>query len=79
MLSHRQNCIQHFLIDHNAHCSPPKFYIAIVFELSWDNCNIQEKLETMVMQFVFGGVVNGGGGGGGGKGALWSTDQLLYC
>ena len=42
---------------------PPKFYITIVFDFSWDNCSIQEKLETMVMQFVFGGTGWGGGGG----------------
>ena len=38
---------------------PPKFYITIVFDFSWDNCNTQEKLK----QFFF------GGGGGGGEGA----------
>ena len=31
---------------------PPKFCITIVFEFSWDDCNTQEKLETMVMQNV---------------------------
>ena len=52
---------------------PPKFYITIVFDFSWDNCNTQQKLETMVMQFVFGGTGWGGGGERGGKkGALWS-------
>ena len=29
---------------------PPKFCKTNVFELSWDDCNSQEKLETMVMQ-----------------------------
>ena len=27
----------------------PKFCITIVFDFSWDACNTQEKLETMVM------------------------------
>ena len=27
-----------------------KFCISIVFDFSWDHCNTQEKLETMVMQ-----------------------------
>ena len=34
---------------------PPKFYITIVFNFSWD-----EKLETIVMHFFF--VGKGGGG-----------------
>ena len=29
---------------------PPKFCITIVFDFSWNDCNTQEKLETMVMQ-----------------------------
>ena len=28
---------------------PPKFCITIVFYFSWDDCNTQEKLETMFM------------------------------
>ena len=39
---------------------PPKFCITIVFDFSWDECNTQEKLKTMVMQNL-----RGGGGGGG--------------
>ena len=31
---------------------PPKFCITMVFDLSWDDCNTQEKLETIVMQFI---------------------------
>ena len=51
---------------------PPKFCTTIVLDFSWDDCNTQEKLETMVMQNL-GGVVGAGGGGGGGKeGTLWS-------
>ena len=34
-----------------------KFCTTIVLDFSWDHCNTQEKLETMVMQ-------NLGGGGG---------------
>ena len=50
---------------------PPKFYITIVFDFCWDNCNTQEKLVTMVTQFVFGdGGGDGGGGGGGGEGGM---------
>ena len=53
--------IHHCHIDHNAPClsPPPKFYITVVFDFAWDDCNTQEELETMVMQFFFGGV--GGG------------------
>ena len=29
---------------------PPTFCITIVLDFSWDDCNTQEKLETMVMQ-----------------------------
>ena len=29
---------------------PPKFCKTNVFELFWNDCNIQEKLETMFMQ-----------------------------
>ena len=38
----------------------------IVFYFSWDDCNTQEKLETMVMQNL------GGGGGVNKTHALWS-------
>ena len=34
---------------------PPKFCIAIVFDVSWDDWNTQEKLETMIMHFFLGG------------------------
>ena len=37
----------HFFVD-------LKLCISIVFDFSWDHCNTQEKLETMVMQ-KFGG------------------------
>ena len=55
-------------IDHNALClPPPKFFITIVFDFRWDDCNTQEKLETIVMQFPFLGEGGKGGGGGGGE------------
>ena len=38
---------------------PTKFCITIAFDFSWDDCNTQEKLETMFMQIFF----DGGGGG----------------
>ena len=40
--------------------SRPKFCITIVFDFSWDDCNTQEKLQTMVTQIFF---FWGGGGG----------------
>ena len=36
------------------------FGITIVFDFSWDDCNTQEKLKTMVMYFF---LVGEGGGG----------------
>ena len=44
---------------------PPKFYISIVFNFSWDGFNIHEEGKTKVLQFFF----LGGGGGGSGGGA----------
>ena len=44
------HCIHHFYKDHNAPCLPPKLWITIVLDFSWDDCNTQENLETMVMQ-----------------------------
>ena len=37
-------------------------YITIVFDFSWDDCNAQEKLKTMVMYNI-----------GGKRGPLWSV------
>ena len=40
-----------------------------MFDFSWDDCNIQEKLETLVLKIGEGGggvVVGGGDMGGGG-------------
>ena len=55
---------------------PPKFYITIVFDFSWDNCNTQEKLKQWLCNLFLVVVVlvgrGGGGGGEGKKGALWS-------
>ena len=42
--------IHHFHIDHNAPCLAPKLCITIVLDFSLDDCNTQEKLETMIMQ-----------------------------
>ena len=33
---------------------PPKFCISTVLDFCWGECNTQEKLETVVMHFVFG-------------------------
>ena len=52
--------IHHFHIDHNAPCLPPKFWKSIALDFSWDVCNTQEKLETMVSLNFYGG---GGGEG----------------
>ena len=30
---------------------PAKFYLSIVYDLSWDDCNTLEKLETLVTVF----------------------------
>ena len=40
----------------------PKRYITIVLDFPWDDCNTQEKLDTMVMQ-----------NSGGKQGTLWSV------
>ena len=45
---------------------PPKICITILFDFSWDDCNTEEKLETMVMQIW----------GGGKQDALWSMWKL---
>ena len=43
--------IHQFHIDHIMHLVYfLKFYITFIFYFSWDDCNNQEKLETMVMQ-----------------------------
>ena len=44
-----------------------KKFITIVFDLSWDDCNIQEKLETLVLKIGGGGGEGGDVGGGGTK------------
>ena len=46
---------QFILWSYNAPCLPPslqKQRITIVFDFSWDYCNTQEELETMVVQNV---------------------------
>ena len=47
---------------------PTKRYVAVVFDFSWDDCNTQKKLETMVVEKLGAR----GGGGGGQQDALWS-------
>ena len=44
-------------MDHNAPCLPPKFFLTIFYEFSWDDSNSQEKLEAMVMKYLGGGGV----------------------
>ena len=47
------------------HCVyPQNLCITIVLDFSWDDCNTQEKLETVVMQIL-----------GGKQGALWSLQK----
>ena len=54
-------------LDHMAPCLPPPLHlpsqkkhccITIVFDFSWDDCNTQERLETMVIQLLGGGGVD---------------------
>ena len=52
MLKH---CIHHFHIDNIAPCLAPQFCLMFIFDFSWDDCNTKKKLETMLMQFFFGG------------------------
>ena len=33
---------------------PPKLFITIVFDFSWDDCNTLENLETLVMKILRG-------------------------
>ena len=41
---------------HFVYLPPPyKFCLTIVFDFSWDDCNTQKKLETMVMEKLGGG------------------------
>ena len=63
-----ENAIHHSHRDHNVPCfnlPPPqkkkqKNFTLVLFLTSWDNCDTQEKLATMVMPIFF----CGGGGGG---------------
>ena len=49
-------CHFHIEIPHNMHLVYPQiFCITIVFDYSWNDCKIEEKLETMAIQ-NFGGV-----------------------
>ena len=46
--------IHHFHVGHNTPCllppRPLKLCLTIVFDFSWDDCNNQKKLETMIME-----------------------------
>ena len=49
--------IHHFHITYNTPCLPPINFAEELSQFPWDDCNVQEKLETMVVQnFVWGGV-----------------------
>ena len=66
----KNSAIYHFHIDHNANCFPPSppppphqkkmHNRCLIVLISWDDCNIQEKLQPMIMQKL--------GVGGGGRG-----------
>ena len=69
------------LLSHypNTPCLRPNFCISIVFKFSWEDCKSREKLETMLMQNIWGG----GGGGVGVKvnkvqGVLWECESSEY-
>ena len=60
---------------------PHKFCLTIVFDFSWDDCNTQKKLETMVMEKL--GARGGGGGGnkmhcGLSENGEWTIKNLLF-
>ena len=42
---------------------PPKFCMNIAFDLSWDDCNTREKMETIVLYFFLSGERGGEGRG----------------
>ena len=83
----KNSAIYHFHIDHNANCFPPSpppplappkkmHNHCLIVLISWDDCNTQEKLQTMIMQNL------GGGGGGGGESwtliyPIWSHFWLI--
>ena len=49
---HRLICCCHIARIHDFHIdhlAPPIFCMTIVFNFSWNDCNTQEKLETMVI------------------------------
>ena len=62
----KNSAFHHFQIDRNAPCFPPTplphqkknlwhNHCLIVLDFSWDDCNTQEKLQTMIMQNLGGG------------------------
>ena len=52
------------------------FGITIVFDFSWDDCNTQEKLKTMVMYFF---LVGEGGGGDNMHYGLGKNGKYIFC
>ena len=57
----KEKTVHHFHMTIMHLVYPPRLCITIVFNFSWNDCNNQEKLETMVRQ-----------NSGGKQGALWS-------
>ena len=53
------------------------FGISIVFDFSWDDCNTQEKLKTMVMYFFL--VAGRGGGGDNMHYGLGKIGKYIFC
>ena len=52
--------VQHFHIGHNAPGLPPKVYITIVFNFSWDACNTNRGLFCLSMRDRWTSDVHGG-------------------
>ena len=52
------------------------FGISIVFDFSWDDCNTQEKLKTMVMYFFW---LRGGGGGNNMHYGVGKIGKYIFC
>ena len=48
--------IHYIHLNHSANNTTilPQFWITVVFSFSWEDCNTQEKFETIVMQNIWG-------------------------
>ena len=83
----KNSAFHHFHVDRNAPCFPPTplphqkkttygttivLLSLIVLDFSWDDCNTQEKLQTMIMQSL-------GGGEGLGLGHRYSNIKSLLA